>query len=242
MRLNRLVVSWVVFFRPFFLMVGLQNVTIALIASIAGPMVIVYKNPETMKKRIAIIFIIMAVFILPFTHKIDMLTTGWNHIGLISTVDSPYSRLTITRQGNQLMVVENDVLEFDDRKCQCGSFFRVVRQIHGRKDDIFILNGMNDDDVYLFPDYVRRSINQSSNRILEYQAIMRNREEIEIRLIIEEGESHSLVQNKIIENLNRYFTKINAIKPQIIFSHLQPEKNPRSGKLIRVVNLMDSKL
>lgn len=85
----------------------------------------------------------------------------------------------------------NDLVELDDTQCECGSSFRVVKKIHGRADDLFILRGKDNVQKLLFPDYIRRSIIQSSDDILDYQAIQKTIDSIEIRLVLKNGNQKS---------------------------------------------------
>jgi putative adenylate-forming enzyme len=129
----------------------------------------------------------------------------------------------------------NDILELDPEPCECGSCFRVIKTIHGRADDIFYLNGAGGEIRYLFPDYVRRSINQASAAILEYQAIQHATDTIEIRLVLEPGADRTAIEQAIRDNLRRRIEAVGGQMVQVRFSHQLPERNPRSLKLIRVV-------
>lgn len=74
----------------------------------------------------------------------------------------------------------DDVLELSTTTCSCGSAFRVIKRIHGRADEVFVLFDREGRPRYLFPDYVCRAINQSSDAILEYQAIQHTPDRMEI--------------------------------------------------------------
>lgn len=129
----------------------------------------------------------------------------------------------------------NDIVELQESKCQCGSCFRVIEKIHGRSDDIFHLKNKEGKISYLFPDYVRRSINQASPEIEEYQAIQKAMNKIEIRLVLKNERNREVIEKKIIENLNFWVEKLNAELGNVAFSKDKPERNPRSKKLIRVI-------
>jgi putative adenylate-forming enzyme len=129
----------------------------------------------------------------------------------------------------------NDVLEIDPEPCECGSCFRVIKTIHGRADDIFMLKGAAGETRYLFPDYVRRSINQASDAILEYQAIQHATDTIEIRLVLEPGADRAAIEKTVRDNLVWRAEAVGGRLDNIYFSDNPPERNPRSHKLIRVV-------
>lgn len=129
----------------------------------------------------------------------------------------------------------NDVLEISPEPCECGSCFRVIERIHGRTDDIFYLAGPDGEVRHLFPDYVRRSINQASDAILEYQAIQHSLQFIEIRLLLREGADRATIERAVGKNLREWAVKAGGSLGQITFANNPPERNPRSHKLIRVV-------
>ncbi|MCE7737385.1 MAG: hypothetical protein GPJ54_21020 [Candidatus Heimdallarchaeota archaeon] len=126
----------------------------------------------------------------------------------------------------------NDLIELNHDKCSCGSSFQVVKQIHGRKDDVFYIK-RGKEYVMLFPDYIRRSINQASDKILEYQAIQKTLDLIEIRIIIDGDRAD--IEKKIKSNLQGYANDLSVELPKIVFSEDPPMKNKRSLKLIRVL-------
>ncbi|XOU95013.1 MAG: F390 synthetase-related protein [Candidatus Kerfeldbacteria bacterium] len=129
----------------------------------------------------------------------------------------------------------HDVMELDDKKCKCGSNFQIIKKIHGREDDIFILKSNDGKERYLFPDYVRRSINQASEYILEFQAIQHINGSITIRLVTVNNQVSRDIENKIIENINFWVNKIKAITPEINYIYEGPIRNKNSNKLIRVM-------
>jgi putative adenylate-forming enzyme len=129
----------------------------------------------------------------------------------------------------------DDVLEFDPEPCSCGSSFRVVKVIHGRADDVFLLKSAGGEIRYLFPDYVRRAINQASDAILEYQAIQHGPEAIEVRLVLEPGADRQAIESAILDNLAWRARRVGGQLGEIHFSDKSPERNPQSRKLVRVV-------
>ena len=129
----------------------------------------------------------------------------------------------------------NDILEISDEPCQCGSCFRVVERIHGRADDIFHLATPEGGICYLFPDYVQRAIIHTSDDIIEYQAIQKAIDAVEIRLVLAEGSDHKAIESAIKDNLEGWAAKAGGILGKIEFSNTPPERNIRSKKLIRVI-------
>jgi putative adenylate-forming enzyme len=128
-----------------------------------------------------------------------------------------------------------DLLEFDTEPCPCGSSFRRIKVIHGRSDDIFHLRDAAGQIRYLFPDYVRRSINQASGDIIEYQALQYAPDDMEIRLIVQPGADRATIEKAVLDNLEWRARAVGALLGRVRFTATKPEPNPRSGKLIRVV-------
>lgn len=128
-----------------------------------------------------------------------------------------------------------DLLELDPEPCPCGSCFRRIKVIHGRSDDIFHLRGQDGRIRYLFPDYVRRAINQASGDIVEFQAIQHSYELIEIRLLTAPAANRQAIEAQIVENLRWRADAVGGELGRLCFNCVAPESNPGSKKLIRVV-------
>ena len=129
----------------------------------------------------------------------------------------------------------DDVLEIDSNVCSCGSVFRTIKRIHGRADDVFVLLNQESQPCYLFPDYVRRAINQASEKILEYQAIQHSHHRIEIRMILSDEADRAQIETEILKNLKWRVEKIGAKLEGVEFSDAPPERNDQSKKMVRVI-------
>ena len=129
----------------------------------------------------------------------------------------------------------NDLLEIGTRDCACGSAFRVISRIHGRSDSIFSLLTASGQEVKLMPDYVRRSINQASADIIEYQAVQYGPDDIEIRLVLAAGADRAVIEDTIISNLTHWADRAGGRLGAVRFSDLPPEPDPKSHKLVRVI-------
>lgn len=128
----------------------------------------------------------------------------------------------------------NDLLEIDEAPCPCGSSFRRIVRIHGRQDDLFLVKDDRGNRRYLFPDYVRRSITQASDAVLDYQAIQESEELITIRLVLPEELVRESVEDAIRENLWYWTNRIGAILPRLDFVYAQAQRHPESKKVIRI--------
>jgi len=129
----------------------------------------------------------------------------------------------------------NDLLEIGGRDCACGSAFRVISRIHGRSDSIFTLRTASGGEVKLMPDYVRRSINQASAEILEYQAVQYDPDDIEIRLELTTGADTTAIHGAIVANLAYWADRAGGRLGAVRFSDTPPQRDPVSHKLVRVV-------
>lgn len=128
-----------------------------------------------------------------------------------------------------------DLLEIGGRDCSCGSAFRRITRIHGRSDSVFILPSKTHGTVRLMPDYVRRSINQASGDVLEYQAIQRSPTSIEIRVELANGANAEAIRSAIRTNLAHWADRAGAHLGSVTFSDVRPTRDPDSHKLVRVI-------
>ena len=101
---------------------------------------------------------------------------------------------------------------------------------------MFLLTGLGGGSVRLMPDYVRRSVNQASADIVEYQAIQLSPDEIEIRLDLVEGADTGAIRQAIIANLEHWSARAGGRIGTVRFSTAPPLRDPISHKLVRVVN------
>lgn len=129
-----------------------------------------------------------------------------------------------------------DLLEIDDEPCECGSAFRRIRRIHGRSDSVLTLSGRRGGEVRLMPDYVRRSINQASPAVIEYQVVQWAPDDLEVRLVLDDGADREAVEAAIRQNLAHWADRADGLLGTVRFSDTPPTPNEGSHKLVRVVN------
>ena len=130
----------------------------------------------------------------------------------------------------------NDLLEVGGRHCSCGSAFRRIERIHGRTDSILTLVGIDGGRVRLMPDYVRRSINQASPDILEYQVIQKAIDHLEVRLELVSTADEPAIREAIVANLQHWAGRARATLGSVWFSESRPVRDETSHKLVRVVS------
>ncbi|MBP2681936.1 MAG: Spermine synthase, partial [Candidatus Krumholzibacteriota bacterium] len=105
-----------------FLAFGMQNFTIAGICSLAS-LAAVFAGRSALGRadgprrrgglRAAAIALPAVLLLLAWRSQADMALTRINHPSLVASRDSPYNRITVTRQGDQFVVFENDALAFE---------------------------------------------------------------------------------------------------------------------------------
>ena len=76
-----------------------------------------------------------------FIPSMDLATTRWNHPDVVATRDSPYGRLTLTRQSDQFALFENDVLSFETQSVDAESLVHLAALSLARIDAAAVLGG-----------------------------------------------------------------------------------------------------
>ena len=76
-----------------------------------------------------------------FIPSMDLATTRWNHPDVVATRDSPYGRLTLTRQSDQFALFENDVLSFETQSVDAESLVHMAALSLARIDAAAVLGG-----------------------------------------------------------------------------------------------------
>jgi len=91
----------------------------------------------------------------------------------------------------------NDVLTLDPRSCPCGSGFRVIRSIEGRRDDVCYFLSHEGGPRPFFPDTIRRMVLLSSPHIEDYQAVQEREGYLRIHLSVAPGHSFDAVARAV---------------------------------------------
>jgi putative adenylate-forming enzyme len=129
----------------------------------------------------------------------------------------------------------NDLIELRDDECPCGSSFRRIRRVHGRADSILHLPGSSGGEVLLMPDYVRRAVNEASDRILEYQVVQWDTSELEVRLHLAQGADRAAIESAVRINLGYWAQRAGGQIGNVRFPDVEPTRDPGSHKLVRVI-------
>ncbi len=118
----------------------------------------------------------------------------------------------------------NDLITVDPEPCSCGSKFRVIKEVHGRADDIILGRKTNSDELqFILPDYIRRSIISSSDYIEEYNAIQTSPLNLTIKLQLGanvEKQAMKEIERTIQKSLEKIFTIHASEVPKINFQYV----------------------
>ncbi|MHA1200874.1 MAG: hypothetical protein ACTSQF_16280, partial [Candidatus Heimdallarchaeaceae archaeon] len=124
----------------------------------------------------------------------------------------------------------NDLLTISPDPCPCGSNFRVIKQVHGRADDVIYGKSKSTADFqFILPDFVRRSIVSSSDYIEEYSAIQDSPTNLTIYLqlsqvfndLSEKKEIIKSIEKSILDNLRTIFSSHDSQVPTLEFKYEQ---------------------
>jgi len=131
-------------FSTFFLKLGFSNFVIVLICALSavGATCLAARGERAKWLRpISIVLSVLWILLLWRAPLLDRLMTSWTHPNLVETIDSPYSRITVTRLNGQISVFENDALLFDTEGSRAEEFAHLATLQHPRPEKILILGG-----------------------------------------------------------------------------------------------------
>ncbi|MHA1719559.1 MAG: F390 synthetase-related protein [Promethearchaeota archaeon] len=142
----------------------------------------------------------------------------------------------------------NDIITIDPdpNPCSCGSHFRVIKQIQGRADDMFL--GRRSDTKkaqFIFGDYIRRAIVSTSDHIHEYRAIQENPKKIKIELELipefQTEDEQSIFNDQLPQKVAHLFEKHKCEPPEveIKFKSITYDLNQKLRRIFRNFNESD---
>jgi putative adenylate-forming enzyme len=110
----------------------------------------------------------------------------------------------------------NDILVENTDSCPCGSHHLRLNAIEGREDDIFFFKHIeSNEEVAVYPDFLRRAVISANDEIDEYRVIQYSAKEIEVQIL--SNSNISEITNSIRSNFDALFEKLNIQKPTIEF-------------------------
>jgi spermidine synthase len=131
-----------------FLRYGISNLAIAFICALLSLGAAAAVRAKKARLRAAATAVAVVVFLLlGHTETIDRQLTGRTHPGLQATQDTPYGRITVTKQGSQIAVYENDALSFETEGIDAEEFVHVAALMHPQPVRVLILGGGTEGNV-----------------------------------------------------------------------------------------------
>ena len=129
----------------------------------------------------------------------------------------------------------NDCLELDPEPCPCGCAFRVIRQIHGRANDLLWFQRRGRGDLGLvLADYFERAVITSSDDIDEYEVIQTGVDSVRIRIQDSRDADRDSIVGGVTGHLEQIFRQCDCLTPRLDFEFGPVERDLMTGKLIRV--------
>ena len=126
----------------------------------------------------------------------------------------------------------NDIIQ-QGEPCTCGAKSTVIDKIEGRADDVFVFN-RNENEIKIFPDFIRRAVILASDKVQNYQVILKKENLISIYIDVADNSLKKNIYEKVKESVNKMLVDFGVKNVGIIYS---PEINHnRLTKLIRVKN------
>jgi spermidine synthase len=127
---------------------GMQNLTIgllcALVSVLAAVLLVWREEVRSLFRRRWLLYLSLAVsaaivIALLQSAVLDKLTTSWNHPYLLSSRDTPYGRVSVTKHDGQVSVYENDALIFETEGTSAEEFVHPVMLAHPQPQTVLIL-------------------------------------------------------------------------------------------------------
>ncbi len=131
-------------FSTLFLMWRLPNCSIAFVCALVcviTPLIILKGSKTSLLRCMAIVLVFIFLVLFGKASSLDRRMTVWNHPNLLESGDSPYGRITVTRQYNQISVFENDALSFETEGTDAEYFCHLAALQHPNPQSVLILGG-----------------------------------------------------------------------------------------------------
>ncbi|MBM4272567.1 MAG: hypothetical protein FJ139_10515, partial [Deltaproteobacteria bacterium] len=127
-----------------FLTWGSQNCALSFICglvSIITPLISLREGKISSLRITLTAFASLFIILLFNNSPIDRVMTGWNHPNLLSSKDSPYGRITVTKLFDQISVFENDALAFETEGIEAEYFCHLTALQHPNPRTVLLLGG-----------------------------------------------------------------------------------------------------
>jgi len=128
----------------FLLMFGIQNFVAGIIcalAATAAAIPTVKKIGGWFLRSTLAVLAIAWILCLWNSSALDLFMTSWTHPDLVTSRDSPYSRITVDSREGQIVVFENDSLLFHSEGIRAEEFTHLAALQHPHPDRVLLLGG-----------------------------------------------------------------------------------------------------
>lgn len=126
----------------FLLMLGIQNLTDAFFCSaISAGVVLMYSSYRPAEKYLSTIGLVALIVLICLSGSIGRWMTSWNHPDLVGTFDTPYGRISVTAQEEQVCVFENDALSYETETTAAEEFVQLSTLQSASLKKILVLGG-----------------------------------------------------------------------------------------------------
>lgn len=122
---------------------GVQNFATATICACIAAGVVLAACPGGSRRLRAVSGCSLAILfvLLLLSGTVDRAMTSWTHPQVVASRDTPYSRITVTRQDGQLALYENDVLTYETEGTEAEEFAHMAALLHPHPARVLILGG-----------------------------------------------------------------------------------------------------
>ena len=154
--------------------------------------------------------------------------------------DEPCQKMIITdlhKTSQPIIRYElNDLVTISSKKCNCGSKFRLIKSIQGRRDDMLWSKRVDNGNwQFILPDYIRRAIVASSENVTDYQVVQFSPKNLEARILVNDDSDEQIEADKVKLAIEGVFEKLDCPKPTVKVIFMAAELNINSKKLVRVI-------
>jgi spermidine synthase len=125
------------------LKVGIQNFTITILCGLSAVIILLFPF-RAFRSRVGYVATFVSIALLTVliqSGQLDRGMTRATHATLVDTGDSPYSRITVTRQADQIVVFENDALAFETQSTAAEELVHLAAIQRNPPKDVLILGG-----------------------------------------------------------------------------------------------------
>jgi spermidine synthase len=126
-----------------FILIGIQNFVIGLVCFMAANLIPIFylSQKRHWYKIFASILLVISAGLFGISGLLDNWSTSWNHKSLITSCDTPYNRVTLTKNENQICVFTDDALAYETESIAAEEFVQLSTLSTDRCDQALILGG-----------------------------------------------------------------------------------------------------